>query len=431
MSRKTKIWIDRSFILTVLAAITLLFQNCTRTSFNSKSQDEEQKVGGGGVDGKLYSSYGNCVPSKIGVVAAIVIADDFQSAWMVREACAQLAAPRAINVNRIQIAADDRQSVMFDGRAYTTHAFNDGTLLAPAAVVQYPAMLASYATRPVWRVAGVDYAVGVPSSTVLKNPASIAIAGVTVNAVARQVIVTGNNVVLDGYDFSLNGGWSVRVIGADNTRIVNSLFIETASQTEVPITTDTAATNLYVGYSTIDGGGATPSPMEGALIAMNGRGLVTEYCWLKNAPSNIFVFGGLGVGGGGSVTIRYNLVEDAGRAGGGGGAYIRTGSGAYNHIQIVFNTSRQTPGGTGTAGWNLEPPSSLTAEVGNNVMVTTAAGAASYLMSAGPNIAAAVMHNNYFDASGAFGFAYPGSSVFAAYDANFNMINGQAFPTDP
>jgi hypothetical protein len=302
---------------------------------------------------------------------------------------------------------------------------------APLANVQKPGLLNAYPLRPVWKVAGVDYAVGVPNGTALKNPASIVLTGVTVDIVAHEVVVTGNNVTLDGYDFSLNGGWSVQVNGAANTRIVNSLFAESASQGQAPIVADAATTNLYVGYSTIDGGGANANPTQGALIVMNGRSLVTEYCWLKNAPSNIFLFGYGGVGGGGSAIIRFNLVEDSGRRSGGGGAYLSIFAGSYNHFQVVFNTSYQTPGGTGATGWNMDAPAIQTAEVGNNTMISTAPGAASYLMSSGASANGAVLHDNYFDLSGASGFAYPGTSAWANYKDNFDMQTAQPLPDNP
>jgi hypothetical protein len=157
-----------------------------------------------------------------------------------------------------------------------------------------------------------------------------------------------------------------------------------------------------------------------------------EYCWLKNAPSNIFDFGAQGVGGGGSSSIRFNLIEDAGRATGGGGAYIAFNGGAtYTDLQAVFNMSVQTPGGTGTAGWNMAPPQASTAEVGNNVMVTTAPGAASYLTSFGPGISAASNHDNYFDLTGAFGFAYPGASNYGGFSNNFKLTDGQKLTDQP
>ena len=48
--------------------------------------------------------------------------------------------------------------------------------------------------------------------------------GVAVNKANKTITVTGSNATLDGYDFSLNGGWGITVAAA-NTRIENSKFV--------------------------------------------------------------------------------------------------------------------------------------------------------------------------------------------------------------
>ena len=107
-----------------------------------------------------------------------------------------------------------------------TATLGDGSANAPAGTPQLPNLLNGYKDPPPWEVAGVDYAVGIPSGTVLKNPATISMAGVTVDTSNDTVYVTGNNVTLNGYDFSLNGGWEVYIEdGASNTLIENSNFL--------------------------------------------------------------------------------------------------------------------------------------------------------------------------------------------------------------
>ena len=62
------------------------------------------------------------------------------------------------------------------------------------------------------------------SERLVSIPATVSMPGVSVNASTHTITVTGNNVTLDGYDFSLNGGWQVRCESA-NTTIVNSKFV--------------------------------------------------------------------------------------------------------------------------------------------------------------------------------------------------------------
>src|SRR5208337_722431 len=57
----------------------------------------------------------------------------------------------------------------------------DGATGAPAGAPQLPTILSGYKVRPPWQVAGVDYAAGVPSGTTLKDPSTVAMAGVSVN----------------------------------------------------------------------------------------------------------------------------------------------------------------------------------------------------------------------------------------------------------
>src|SRR5262249_43812194 len=53
----------------------------------------------------------------------------------------------------------------------------DGANGAPSGTPQLPSILSGYAVRAPWQVAGVDYAVGVPVGTTLRDPATISMAG--------------------------------------------------------------------------------------------------------------------------------------------------------------------------------------------------------------------------------------------------------------
>src|SRR5882724_12048085 len=68
---------------------------------------------------------------------------------------------------------------------------------------QHPALLDHYAFRPPWKVAGVDYGVGYPTSTKLIDPSAISARNVSVDAKAHVITVAGSNVTLNGFDFSL------------------------------------------------------------------------------------------------------------------------------------------------------------------------------------------------------------------------------------
>src|ERR1700730_6133037 len=190
-------------------------------------------------------------------------------------------------------------------------AINDGSANASAGVAQLPGFLNSYgAKRPAWNVAGVDYNVGVPDGLALKDPATISMAGVSVNTSSKIVTITGNNVTLDGYDFSLSGGWGVSVQAA-NTTIANSNFA-IGSNNVAPIVSTAAASNMTVTHSTIDGNGQSPG--WGGLISYRGNGFTVEYSWLKNAGGDMIqqVDGGAGS----MVVVQNNLIQNGGLASG-------------------------------------------------------------------------------------------------------------------
>jgi hypothetical protein len=66
-------------------------------------------------------------------------------------------------------------------------------LAQPAPGGQHSALLASYAKRPPWKVAGVDYAVGVPPAATLTDWQLLSGPGITVNTTAMPPYVRVDN----------------------------------------------------------------------------------------------------------------------------------------------------------------------------------------------------------------------------------------------
>lgn len=307
-------------------------------------------------------------------------------------------------------------------------AVNNGSANGSAGSPQHSNLLDSYgANRPAWDVAGVDYHVGVPEGLALKNPATISMAGVTVNATTKIVTVTGSNVTLDGYDFSLNGGWQVSVQAA-NTTITNSNFL-IGSNNLAPIISTAAASNMTVSYCTIDGAGKDPG--WGGLISYRGNGFTVEDSWLKNAGGDMIQQ--IDGGANSTVVIQNNLIENGGMASGAHGDYTQLAGGPFN-VSINYNTTIQN-GGT-TQGLMTEYVAG--GEIGHNTMV----GSASYFVSVdNSSIKTTVtVHDNYYDAKG-YGFVYPNSgpddgNAKSIYIHNVNMKNGAVLqdanaPTTP
>lgn len=335
-----------------------------------------------------------------------------------------------------QIAGASPSSVVLPTPVATTA---DGSANAPTALAQFPNMfhLNGYATRPTWFVAGVDYAVGIPSGTTLQDPATIVLTGVTVDSTHHIVYVDAPNITLDSYDFSLDGGWEVEVganIAAANVSIIHSNF-KIGSNGLPTIFGAPGASNLYVGYCIIDGNDKSDS-FNGTSITMNGSGLTAEYNWFKNNTG-----GGIDVGGGGTVILRYNVFENLGLGKSMQPFWLQLGGSNYA-VTTIYNTTYQpaTTNGSSSGGFQIVIDNSLNSsqitsgEVGNNTMVALANAGMSFLVSvdtsqlAGP----VTVHDNFADISGAQEFALSGSSGGdSSFTNNVNLTNGQTFPTNP
>jgi hypothetical protein len=283
----------------------------------------------------------------------------------------------------------------------------DGSANAPAGTPQKPNLFTGMKIRPPFKVAGVDYAVGIPAGLTLKNPASIAMAGVSVDTGSKVVTVTGDNVTLTGYDFS---NWTVETSAA-NTRIIQSKFFA------APVVGLRGSSNLYVGYCIIDANN-TEGSVWGGLISTWSDGLTVEYSWLKNGAGDLIQQVG---DNSSSIIIRYNLLEQAGMGAGAHGDYTQL-AGPSKVLQIIGNTAVQS-GGT-TQGLMTEYAAS--GEISNNVMVGSMSYATSLDLS---NLTSQMLvHDNYYANLG-YGFVYPNSgpgdfSPFSLFKNNVDMATG-------
>lgn len=203
-------------------------------------------------------------------------------------------------------------------RAVTNWAGVDGRTSAPVgAAAQRPTLFTgligvTYPVRPPWHVAGVDYGVGLAAGTVLKDPlVSVLPTGATADTVNKLIRCNStNDLTFDGWDFSLNGGYTLYVDGTtDRTTVTNSKF-GIGSTGKGIITSDAGAGSLTVRYCLLDGGGDDNAPGGGAtyLIRAGSKAnsvLTVEYCLLKRPHGDC-----INPGSGNDVVVRYNLFED-------------------------------------------------------------------------------------------------------------------------
>jgi hypothetical protein len=290
-------------------------------------------------------------------------------------------------------------------------AINDGSANAAVGSPQLPNLLSGYAVRPAWQVAGVDYAVG-PTSTPLKDPATISMAGVSVDTATRTINITGNNVTLSGYDFSLHGGYQVSTYGA-NTTITNSNFAVGTLQGSYLIYGFESASNLTITHNTFDGSAILN---QTSFIGYRGSGAVTlEYNHFENFAQHIIEFAQQNGSPSFSVVYKYNLIEQGALGAGSHLNYLQFGGGTASSVDVEFNTSLQTPqlgAGEGYQFYANTPGGTiLNSTLAYNTMIATGGvqgTAVSYFVHPGTNVGGNTgsIHDNYFDLTASWGAFY-------------------------
>jgi hypothetical protein len=196
---------------------------------------------------------------------------------------------------------------------------DDGSQDAPNCGAKFSTILNEYVSRPPWKVAGVDYCVGVPGDIKLKDPATI-VDNTTIPGVHKLVlrgrnylVVDGNNVVIDGYDFSLHDGWQVDVIG-NNATIKNSKFLAQSSSS-LPIYFEVSAGGGSVLNCNLDGNNGAKDADGGPLLRIMGADsgrFVVKYNFFSEPYADMINLGNDSSGATQSFDIRFNVFQNAG-----------------------------------------------------------------------------------------------------------------------
>ena len=317
-----------------------------------------------------------------------------------------------------------------------TVTLGDGSVNAPAGPAQLPNLLSGYVARPPWMVAGVDYAVGVPSGTSLTPWYSLSGSGISVNTSTHVVSVYNTSGVnITGVDFSLNGGAILMFVNSPNG-VVSHCNFGGANLTSISngvIAADQGSGGLTVEYCTINGGGAGSGS---TLISAGGSGTVTlEYNLFENFPQHVLELT-QGSGTSFSVVYKYNLIEQGAEQPSAHLNYLQFSSGTATSVNVKFNTSYQTPqaGGAGE-GYQFYDNSSggsiSNVTLAYNTMIATGGAqgtAMSYLIHGGTGSWSA--SNNYIADPAAWGAFYSGSFGGWSISNNVDMVTGNFIETN-
>jgi hypothetical protein len=301
---------------------------------------------------------------------------------------------------------------------------------------QHPLLLSRYAFRPPWKVAGVDFGVGYPASAKLADPSTITMADVSVDTKNHTVTVMGSNVTIDGYDFSLAGGWKIDVKSGTNILITNSNFA-VGSNVLAPIEITGTTEHVTVSNSVFDG--RANSHVERLILynASSNGIFMLHHAWIKNAGTD-----GVWFLNGAKLILRDNLFDSIGLTPGGHADAIQFTQSNNTGSQIVFNTfffGQDLAYNGHLAGEGIQVESQVNSvgifhpEIGNNTIVSTRPKTVnSYLIAlrgsplgAGSNILDDVnCHDNYMDRGASYGFFYP-----SGRGSNYRLTNNRDMVT--
>ena len=104
-----------------------------------------------------------------------------------------------------------------------TAMLGDGSANAPAGTPQLPTLFSGETVRPTWMVAGVDYAVGIPTGTVLKDWQSLSGPGIS-NKRQYGPHRQHQRRAYQQRDFSLHGGAILYINNSNDTVVTNCNF---------------------------------------------------------------------------------------------------------------------------------------------------------------------------------------------------------------
>lgn len=133
--------------------------------------------------------------------------------------------------------------------------------------------------QPPWYVAGVDYPTGInDSAKPLKNGFSASLPSGASRS-GSQITVSGNNVTLDGYDFSFNSGCYI-IVNGNNCTIQNCLFKWGTNYGNNTAILQNGS-GLLVRYCEFDGLKNSNATQCIQLANASGSGTIL-YCWLHD-----------------------------------------------------------------------------------------------------------------------------------------------------
>lgn len=305
----------------------------------------------------------------------------------------------------------------------------------------------TFVTRPPWNVAGVDYPVGIPSATVLKDPSTAALpSGCTYNS----NIVTCNgsgNLTIDGYDFGLHNCIYLDIYNYTGTILIQNSNFAMGSSAPcqnnyglIDIEATTSGSSLIVQNNVFNDNAPTYPTAANYLDVWDvgrttGTSLYQYNAFLASIGRPIETTSG------GNWTAQYNYIEGLNYGSTAHGEFEMIASAAANvNFTAQFNTILNPAdyGGGATAIWYIsagQPNGQTfgTVNLNNNTTVINLFGGAggSVVVSvadtefAANPVTTANILNNYLDPTGSF-FCYLNAITNINMAGNINLTDGSS-----
>jgi hypothetical protein len=348
-------------------------------------------------------------------------------------------------------------------------AYADGCSAAPVAnanTAQYSTLLSSsYATRPPWNVAGVDYPVGIPAGTTLVDWQTISNPNIIVNTSTGLIQIGGSSITLTGIDFTgcqTHGcvGFNYLYVASNNFVLTNSKFgAGTASSPPNESMAPAAAVYQANGYTNLtftnnwaDGGGNAGNHATQDFFMACAGNCVIEYNYITNFQSEF-----LNVQNGTSnVTMKYNLAYQWSPGTGTHVNLFQESCTCTVNADIEYNTVYETYAASNGVGSSAlfqfdvsadgETVTNDSITLSHNTMMFPSTGSnTGSFFAQGPYPLAStnggvnvfngpgVVASNYFDLTGTLtgGAFYPGSFTGWTGSGNINLVSGSAVAFPP
>jgi hypothetical protein len=243
------------------------------------------------------------------------------------------------------------------------------TITTPKQGLAFSSMLSRYAARPSWKVAGIDYPVGINASALpLKDPATIGtyVPGATFSSGQVHLPSSSSTIIVDGFDFSLYNGCQVLLGTGTGQQIIKNCYFKAGSNKYNAIWDNgNIAASVLIEYNVFDGNSPTfeylnPGQTAG-YVSINAKSYEQYYNYFLNAQSEHVVSGG-SVTNGILWKSSFNVYSQAGYGGylGDHGDVVQLYGGIpgchMNDISISYDTVviDDTNTSSGSGGWGMQ-----------------------------------------------------------------------------